>query len=364
MRMWGYWCAGDVLAESALHEHPRTHKDMIGKKGANMKNLRISLCVGAILVFGVGCAPKTNAPPTPGHPATGGAKYQILVAPKGLTHSFWLTVKSGADAAAKEVNAEIIWKGPAQETDIAGQIAIIEDYINKKVDAIVLAACDSKGLIPTIKKAVDARILVITIDSGVESDLPMSFIATDNIAAAGKAADALANMIGNKGEVACIPFVAGAATSIMREKGFKDQLKKHAGVRLVATQYSQSDVATAMSVTEDILTAHPKLSGIFAANEPGAIGAAQALKGRGLSGKVKVVGFDAAANEVDALKRGTLHALIVQDPFKMGYTGVKSAVDAIHGKQIEKRIDTGVYVVTKENLSDPEIQKLIAPPKQ
>jgi ribose transport system substrate-binding protein len=119
-----------------------------------------------------------------------------------------------------------------------------------------------------------------------------------------------------------------------------------------------------MAVTEDILTAHPKLKGIFAANEPGAIGAAQAIRGRGLTGKVKVVAFDAAANEVEALEEGVLHALIVQDPFKMGYLGVKSAVDAINGKTIEKRIDTGVYVVTKENLNDPEIKKLIAPPKQ
>ncbi len=290
-------------------------------------------------------------------------KLQILVSPKGLVHSFWLTVKAGADSAGKELNADIIWKGPTQETDIAGQIAILEDYINKKVDAIVMAACDSKALIPTIQKAVDAKIPVITIDSGLDSDLPLTFVATDNIAAARKGGQTLAELIGRKGEVACIPFVPGAATSTMREQGFTEEIKKYPDIQLVAVQYSQSDVATGMAVTEDILTAHANLAGIFAANEAGTIGVVQALKSKGIVRKVKVVGFDAAANEVEALKEGVVQALILQDPFKMGYLGVKAAVDAKQGRAIEKRVDTGVYVVTMQNLNDPMIQKLINPSK-
>ena len=146
---------------------------------------------------------------------------QILVSPKGLVHNFWLSVKAGAEKAGSENGVDIIWKGPSLETDIAGQISIIEDYINKKVDAIVLAACDATGLVSTIKKAQAAGIPVITIDSGVNSDIPVSFVATDNMAAAAKAADVLAELLGSEGEVACIPFVPGAATSIMREDGFK-----------------------------------------------------------------------------------------------------------------------------------------------
>ena len=312
-----------------------------------MKWLKVFLLI--CLSFSLFCSqPKSEKP-------------QILVSPKGLVHNFWLSVKAGAEQAGKEFDVEIIWKGPSMETDIAGQISIIEDYINKKVDAIVLAACDATGLVPTLEKARAAGIPVITIDSGVESDIPLSFIATDNVAAAKKAADVLAELLDGQGEVACIPFVPGAATSVMREEGFKEGLKNHPGLKLVAVQYSQSDVATAMAVTENILTAHPNLAGIFAANEAGAIGAVQALLGRGLAGKIKLVAFDAAPNEIKALEQGHIQALIVQNPFKMGYEGVKAAVDVLNGRTVPKRIDTGVAVVTQENLKDPEIQKLLNP---
>jgi len=300
-----------------------------------------------IIIISLACsAPKSQKP-------------QILVSPKGLVHSFWLSVKAGAVQAGKDFNVDIIWKGPSLETDIAGQIGIVEDYINKKVDAIVLAACDATGLVRTVEKAHQAGIPVVTIDSGVDSDIPASFIATDNVAAAKKAADVLAELLNGQGKVACIPFVPGAATSIMREEGFKEGLKNHPGLELVAVQYSQSDVATGMAVTENILTAHPDLSGIFAANEAGAIGCAQALVSRGVAGKVKLVAFDAASNEVKALKDGIIQALIVQNPYKMGYLGVKTAVDVLQGKSVEKRIDTGVMVVTKDNLNSPEVQKLL-----
>ena len=314
-----------------------------------MKWLRVLLLVSFALL--ISCS------------APSGGRKKILVSPKGLTHNFWLSVKAGAKFAGKEFNVDILWKGPAVETDIAGQISIVEDYINKKVDAIVLAACDTKALVGTVEKAQSAGIPVITIDSGLESDIPLSFVATDNIAAAKKAADVLSELLGGKGKVACIPFVAGAATSIMREQGFKEGLKSHPGLELVAVQYSQSDVAIGMAVTENILTANPDLGGIFAASEPGAIGSAQALIGRGVAGKVKLVSFDAAPNEVKALEQGTMQALIVQNPFKMGYEGVKAAVAALNGEPVNERIDTGVYIVTKENLYSPEIQKIINPVK-
>jgi ribose transport system substrate-binding protein len=310
--------------------------------------IRIFLSVLLMALLSFSCATKKES-----------KKMQILVSPKGLVHSFWLTVKAGADSAAKEVNAEIIWKGPAQETDIAGQISIIEDYINKKVDAIVIAACDAKALIPVLQKAKEANIPVITIDSGIESDIALSLIATDNVNAAKKGAEKLAELLKGKGNVASIPFVAGAATSNMREQGFKEGLQNYPDIKLAATQYSQSEVATGMAVTEDILTSQKDLAGIFAANEAGTIGVAQALKSKNKVGQVKVVGFDAAANEIDELKAGVIDALIVQDPFKMGYLGVKTAVDVKNGKPVEKKIDTGVYIITKENLNTPEIQKLL-----
>jgi len=288
-------------------------------------------------------------------------KLRILVSPKGLTHNFWLSVKAGADSAGKEFGAQIIWKGPALETDIAGQISIIEDYINKRVDAIVMAACDAKALIPVVEEAHRRGIVVITVDSGLDSDIPHSFVASDNILGAKIAADVLAELIGGAGEVACIPFIPGAETSIWRENGFKEGLEKYPQIKLAAVQYSQAEVATAMAVTENILTAWPDLKGIFAANEAGAIGAAQALIARNLQGRVKMVAFDAAPNEIEALQSGVIQALIVQNPFGMGYFGVKSAVEVINGKQVEKRIDTGITVITAENLNDPDIRKILFP---
>jgi len=288
-------------------------------------------------------------------------KLRILVAPQSVVASFWVTVKAGADSAGKELGIDVIWKGPPTEADVDNQISILEDYINQGIDAIVLAALDSKALIPIVKRAVSRNIAMILIDSGIDSDDPASFIATDNVLGANMAARMLAKLIGFRGKVALIPFFPGTSTSIHREKGFKEEIAKYPDIELVAVQYSQNDMAVAMAVTENILTAFPDIDGIFAANEPGAIGASQAILARGLAGKVKIVGFDAAPNEIDALKKNIIQALIVQNPFKMGYLGVKYAVDVIHGKKVPERVNTGVTIVTNENLYNDEIQKLLFP---
>lgn len=293
-------------------------------------------------------------------PAEAG-RYKIAVLPKGLVHQFWLTVNAGAEAAGKDFNAEIIWKGPEKETDVAKQIGIVEDMISREVDAIVMAACDENALVGVLKKAADAGIPIVTIDSGVKSDVPITFVATDNIKGAQMAADELARLIGEEGEVGLIPFVAGAATSEMREQGFLEGLQRYPRIELAAKQYSQSDVAKGMAVTEDMMTANPNLKGIFAANESGAMGAAQALNVADKAGTIKLVAFDASDEEIAALRKGAIQALIVQNPFRMGYEGVKAAVDRLQGKPVEKRIDTGVTVVTIENLDTPEIQRLLNP---
>lgn len=319
--------------------------------------LTLVTLVGMGLLFSA-CAKKQTSTTT-GTEST--AQLRIAVVPKGTAHSFWLTVKAGAEQAGKEEGVQILWKGPAEETDVEGQQRILEDFINQKVDAIVMAACDADGMVPVVKRAMDAGIPVITIDSGVNSDLPLSFVATDNVAAAAKAAEVLCELVGRKGKVGMIPFIKGAASSEQREQGFREGIKKCPGVTLGPVLYSQSQVERAMQVTEDMLTANPDLVGIFAANEPGAVGAATVLEQRKLAGKVKLVAFDAAQPEIEALKRGTIQALIVQNPFKMGYEGVKLAVQAIKGDRpsIPKRVDTGVTVVTKENLETPEVQELL-----
>ena len=305
------------------------------------------------------CSPAEQGDPT----VSGTAKphYSIAVVPKGLGHQFWMTVKQGADAAGEDFKAEIRWNGPAKETEVAKQISIIQDMLNSNVDAVVMAACNEDALVETIKSAMDRGIPVVTIDSGVKSDLPVSFVATDNVEAAKIAARTLVGLIGGSGEVGLLPFVAGAATSEMREQGFKEGLKDFPDVELVATIHTNSDTARALAATEDMMTANPNLKGIFAANEAAAIGAVQALETAGKAGMIKLVAFDASPEQVAALKRGSMQALIVQDPFRMGYDGVKAAIDHIEGRPVEKRIDTGVTVVTLDNLDTPEVQKLINP---
>ena len=290
-----------------------------------------------------------------------GAKYSIAVVPKGLGHQFWTTVKSGADAAGAEFDAEILWNGPPKETEIAEQIDILQDMLSRGVDGIVMAACDENALVETINTAMDAGVPVVTIDSGVKSDRPVSFIATDNIEGAVAAADALADLIGGEGKVGLIPFVPGAATSEQREAGFKQGIEKHSDVELASVIHCHSDVAKAMAATEDMLSAHPDLKGIFAANEAACIGAMNALATAGKTGEVKLVAFDASPEQVEAMKAGSVQALIVQNPFRMGYEGVQRCIDAIEGREVEKRIDTGVIVVTPDNLESEEVQKLINP---
>lgn len=334
-----------------------------------MRALAIAL-IAALVVVLSGCPPK-GGPPEPAGPSTGGETsppagptgeaYRIAVVPKGTTHTFWRTVQAGAVKAGEELNAEILWNGPAKETDRAGQIAIIEDFISAKVDALVMAACDAKALVPTVQQALKAGIPVITIDSGIASDDALSFVATDNVKGAEQAGDELAKLIGEEGKVGLIPFIKGAATSDMREEGFRKAIARYPKITIASTLYSQSSASDGMKAAENMLTSNPDLKGIFAANEPGVIGAAQAIKQRKLVGKVKLVGFDAADAEIRALQEGVIQALVVQDPFKMGYEGVKAAVDAIQGKEVDKRIDTGVRLVTQDNMNDPEIHKLLYP---
>lgn len=333
------------------------------------------LAVSLLLILLNGCS-KTGRPTEPLEPtptvegpgagenaaaAPGTSELRIAVVPKGTAHVFWKTVEAGARAAGKEEGAQIEWNGPAKETDVTGQISILEDAIAKGVSAIVMAACDAKALIPVVQKARAKGIPVITIDSGIDSKDALSFVATDNVAGAKQGGEKLAELMGKKGEVGVIPFIKGAATSDMREQGFLAGIKPFPEIKVASTLYSQSDAAVGMKVAEDMLTANPNLTGIFAANEPGVVGAANVIRQRNLTGKVKLVGFDASEPEIAALKEGVVQALVVQNPFKMGYEGVKLAVKAIKGEKVEERVDTGVTVVTKDNMNDPEIQKILNP---
>ncbi|MDQ2902073.1 MAG: ABC transporter substrate-binding protein [Chloroflexota bacterium] len=296
-----------------------------------------------------------------GNPAT--KALRIAVVPKSLGPDFWEQVHKGAVcAASKQQNVTVMWNGVTTDTDVTGQINLLKNYLTQGVDGLVYAATDAKALAQVSTQAVNSKIPVVNFDSGTNPQPPtVPLFATDNVASAVKAADLMAQALHNNGKIAFIPFQAGSNTNDQRAQGFLQGLKKYPGLQLVATQYSQSDANTAFMVTTDILTAHPDITGIFAANEPGVIGAARAVKQAGKVGKVVIIGWDAAPDEIKGVQDGTISALVVQNPFKMGFDGLKAVVGIIRtGAQVQNE-DTGVSFLTKANINDPAMQAVLTP---
>ncbi len=289
-----------------------------------------------------------------------GPLYAVI--PKGQAHVFWQTVHAGAAAEAQEAAVDIDWNGPAKETDYTQQIMIVDDFINRHVDGIVLAPSDREALVPAIRRARQAGIPLTIIDSGANTEECVSFVATDNYGGGVMGARRLGEILGKRGEVAMIAVAPGSASTLGREQGFKETLgKEFPRIKLVAWQYGMAEYARSLAVTEDILTAHPKLDGIFASNESSTVGAIQAVKSRGLAGKVKIVGFDSSPSLLDDLRAGNIDSLVHQDPFNMAYQGLKTLIDYRAGRTPPKRIDLPPILITRENLKDPKIQQLVNP---
>ncbi len=275
-------------------------------------------------------------------------KKTIAVIPKGVSHHFWQSVKAGADAAGKDLNVNIIWKGPAQETDISGQINIVEDAINRKVDGIVLAPSHGDSLVPIAERAQNAGIPLTIFDSGISTEKYLSYVSTDNRQGGAAAAERMAEKLGGKGKVAILGVKKGSVSTDEREQGFETTIKqKFPGIQVVQWLYGDANAAKSLAVAEDILTAHPDLNGLFASNESSIVGAVRAVRQRNLGGKVILVGFDSSPDLLQNIKDGSLDSLVLQNPFRMGYEGVKTVVDKLAGKTPERRIDTGVKLLTK-----------------
>jgi len=298
-----------------------------------------------------------------GSPAKGSFTRTIAVIPKGQVHVFWQTVRAGAELAAKEAGVQMIWTAPAVETDFSGQANIVEDFVNRKVSAIVLAPTHQKALVPAAERAFGAGIPVVIIDSGLDFDNKVSFVGTDNYQGGVLAARRMGRILEGKGKVAIVGIAAGAGSGMERESGFQDTVKKEfAGIEVVGLQYSDSDRTKALTVAEDFLTRFPDLAGMFGSNEPAAVGAFRAIENRGRKGRVRVVGFDASSDLLEAVRSGTIDSLVVQNPFRIGFEGVRVAVAAIEHKPVEKRIDTGTIVITKDNIDSEEVKQVMNPP--
>nr|CAA9287791.1 Inositol transport system sugar-binding protein [uncultured Armatimonadetes bacterium] len=301
------------------------------------------------------------SPAAPGGSGAGGNGKALAVAviPKGLTHVFWQSVKAGAEKAGSEMNATIRWDGPQKETDTAGQLGVVENAITSRVDGIVLAPLDKAALVPAIKRAKEAGIPLTIFDSAADTEEYVSFVATDNRKGGAMAAERMAKLLNGKGKVAMILVAPNSASTGDREDGFEETMKaKYPGITVIRSNYGNSDRAQSLKVTEDVLTAHDDITGIFGPNESSAVGALQALKNRGLIGKIKLVGFDATKQLEASVTKGEIDSLVLQNPFKMGYEGVKTIVDVKVGRTPERRIDTGVVLMTKDNMDSAEMAAL------
>jgi ribose transport system substrate-binding protein len=292
----------------------------------------------------------------------------IAVIPKGTTHEFWKSVHAGAEKAAQELGVNVIWKGPLREDDREDQTQVVENFINMRVRGIVLAPLDDAALVPVVTDAVRAGIPVIAFDSQIKTDQIVSFVATDNHRGGQLAGDTMAKLLGGKGKVMMLRYAEGSASTAEREKGFLDAIAAVPGIEVVSSnQYGGVTTESAFKVSENLLTAHKgpggalTVQGIFCPNESTAFGMLRALEDDGLAGKVAFVGFDSSPKLVDALAKGHLDATVVQDPIKMGYLAVKAMVDHLQSRPVERRIDTGATLITRENMTSPAAQALLNP---
>jgi ribose transport system substrate-binding protein len=326
--------------------------------------------LAALLVSLVALAGACSTP-QPGTTGTGSsAKRTIAVIPKGTSHEFWKSIHAGAIKAARELGesgkeVEVIWKGPIREDDREQQVQVVEGFISQGVDGIVLAPLDNQALVRPVEEAARASVPTVIIDSALASDGIVSFVATDNRKGGQLAADRMGELLGGKGRVLVLRYQEGSASTQEREEGFLEEMKaKYPGVEVVSSdQYAGPTRDTAKRASENLLNRYgDDVQGIFTPNESSTAGMLLALQDIGKAGKVKFVGFDTSQTFVDAMKAGQLDGIVVQNPFKMGYLGVKTMVDHLEGASVERRVDTGVTIVTPANVDAPESQELLHPP--
>jgi len=323
--------------------------------------LALALALGA-----AGCSKQSEG----GSAAPAPKSYTISVIPKGTTHEFWKSIHAGAVKAERELNekgvkAEIIWKGPLKEDDRDQQIQVVENFMSRRVSGIVLAPLDSQALVKPVENATQAKVPVVIIDSGLNTDQYVSFVATDNYKGGQLAGDHLAGLLGGKGNVILLRYAVGSASTEAREAGFLDALKKHPDIKLISSdQYAGPTRETGYQASQNLLNRFGnEVNGVFCPNENSTIGMAMALREIGKAGgKVKMVGFDSGTKSVIDLKNGDVQGLVVQNPLLMGYLGVMTLIKALQGEKVEKRIDTGVVLATPENMDQPQIKELLHPP--
>jgi ribose transport system substrate-binding protein len=290
-------------------------------------------------------------------------KTTVAVIPKASADIFWQSVHAGAVKGARGNNVDMVWDGPPAETDIAGEMQIMETMINRQVDAIAVAPSDRSAFKIVLNRAATAHIPVVIYDSGIDSDKYVTFVATDNYLGGALGADRLGQILKGHGKIVLIKTTPGGASTTAREDGFRHELQtKYPAIQILDERYGMASIALSLSVAENMLTAHPDLNGIFCSNESGTEGAAQAIKARG--GKIKLVGFDSSPLLIAELKAGIIDSLVVQNPFGMGETAVEQAAKAIRHETTPKQIALPPRLITTTNLNNPDVQAQLFPDLQ
>jgi len=321
-----------------------------------MKSAAMSAAAMALLAGLAACGGRREA-----------GRTTIAVIPKGTSHVFWQSIHAGAARAAAELNVDIVWRGPLREDDRDSQVSEVEDFVSRGVSGIVLAPLDESALAVPVASAVQRGIPVVIIDSGLKGEGYVSFVATDNYQGGRLGGEELAKRLGGKGKVVLLRYSEGSDSTNKREQGFLDAMKASPGIEVVSSnQYGGADVESAYKKSESLLSNYKKadglvIDGIFCPNESTSFGMLRVLQDDGWAGKVRFVGFDSSDNLAKGLHDGQIDALVLQDPVRMGYLGVKTMVAHLQGQPVEKRIDTGVHVVTKENMDTPEMKELVHP---
>lgn len=287
---------------------------------------------------------------------------RVAVIPKSTAHIFWVSVQAGALAAGEEFGLEILWNGAPTETEFSRQIQILDSMVAQRVDGIAIAASDRKALVGPVDRAMAAGIPVTVFDSGLDSENYTSFVATDNYEAGRMGGRRMGELLKGEGQVGVVLHAPGSQSTVDRERGFKDALAaEFPKVRVVAEQFAMGDRAKARAVAENMLAAQAGLNGFFASTEPASAGISLALKARGRSGQVRFVGFDFSDAMVEDLRAGVMDAMLVQNPFQMGYEAVRTLHEKLSGGTPEKRIDLAARVVAAGDLEDEQVRRVLNP---
>lgn len=294
------------------------------------------------------------------------SKIKIAVIPKGTTHVFWKSVEAGARAAGKDLGVEVIWKGPLKENDRAQQIAIVEQFVTEGLSGIVLAPLDDTALRRPVAAAAQKKIPVVIFDSGLKGRAGtdfVSYVATNNKNGGKLGGEFLSKLLGGKGKIVLLRYLVGSASTTEREEGFLGAIGRNNNLQvLVDNRYAGPTPGDAKTASMNLVDKLREADGIFCPNESSTFGMLLALRQSHLAGKVKFVGFDTSPPLVDALQKGEIDALVAQDPARIGYEGVRLLVEHIKGRAVPAYLDTGVQLVTRENLKTPEMKKLLDTP--